>query len=172
MEPLAGLVRAIRTAGAQPVQPSHELADRMASGVFVIDRPDRRTKVGMTSSKLAAMSLRTKVAIGCAVALTGSTGVTAAEDALPDAHATRRNDDRTVLIDFDRAEFGQEVAEDAQDDGVGGQQISEQAREGAAPAAQRPEPGRRAPPDRYSRRTSSRPFDARPDSARTRTGQA
>jgi len=137
LEPLAGLVRAIRMAGAQSVQPSHKLADRMASGVFVIDRPDRRTKVGMTLSKLAAMSLRTKVAIGSAVALTGLTGVTAA-GALPDAAQQRVETmiESVTPIDFpDRAEFGQEVAEDAKDGGVDGQQIGEQAREqGRQPA--------------------------------------
>jgi hypothetical protein len=137
LEPLAGFVRAIRTAAAQPVHPNRELADRLASGVFATDLPDRRTKVGMTLSKLAAMSLRTKVAAGCAVALTGLTGVTAA-GALPDAaqHRVETMIESVTPIDFpDRAEFGQEVAEDARDGGVDGQQISEQAREqGRQPA--------------------------------------
>jgi hypothetical protein len=133
LEPLAGFVSAIRTAAAQPVRPSRELADRMASGVFVTEQPDRRMKVGMTLSKLAAMSVRTKVAAGCAVALTGLTGVTAA-GALPDAAQQRVETmiESVTPIDFpDRAEFGQEVAEDARDGGVDGQQISEQAREQA-----------------------------------------
>jgi hypothetical protein len=137
LEPLAGFVSAIRTAAALPVRPSRELADRMASGVFVTERPDRRMKVGMTLSKLAAMSVRTKVAAGCAVALTGLTGVTAA-GALPDAAQQRVETmiESVTPIDFpDRAEFGQEVAEDATDGGVDGQQISEQAREqGRQPA--------------------------------------
>lgn len=131
LEPLAGFVRAIRTAAAEPARPSRELADRMASGVFVTDRPDRRAKAGTTLSKLAAMSLRAKVATGCAAALTGLTGVSAA-GALPDAAQERVETmiESITPIDFpDRAEFGQEVAEDAQDGGVDGQQISERAKE-------------------------------------------
>lgn len=137
LEPLAGFVRAIRTAAAQPVHPNRELADRLASGVFATDPPDRRTKVGMTLSRLAAMSLRTRVAAGCAVALTGLTGVTAA-GALPDAaqHRVETMIESVTPIDFpDHAEFGQEVAQDARDGGADGQQISEQAREqGRQPA--------------------------------------
>jgi hypothetical protein len=137
LEPLASFVSAVRTAAVQPVRPSRELADRMALGVFVTERPDRRMKAGMTLSKLAAMSVRTKVAAGCAVALTGLTGVTAA-GALPDAAQQRVETmiESVTPIDFpDRAEFGQEVAEDAKDGGVDGQQISEQAREqGRQPA--------------------------------------
>jgi len=131
LEPLAGFVRVIRTAAAQPVRPSRELADRMASGVFVTDRPDRRANAGTTLSKLAAMSLRAKVATGCAAALTGLTGVTAA-GALPEVAQERAETiiESVTPIDFpDRAEFGHEVAEDAQDGGVDGQQISEQAKE-------------------------------------------
>jgi hypothetical protein len=129
--PLVDIVSAIRAAATQPVRPSGELAERMASGVFGTDQPRSRSKAGTMSSKLAAMSLRAKVAAGCAVALTGLTGVTAA-GALPDAAQERVETmiESVTPIDFvDRAEFGQEVADDAQDGGVDGQEISERAKE-------------------------------------------
>jgi hypothetical protein len=136
LEPLASFVDSIRTAATRPVRPSRELADRMASGVFVTARA-RRTRVRRSSSKVAAMSLRTKVAAGCAAALTGLTGVAAA-GALPDAAQERVETmiESVTPIEFpDRAGFGQEVADDAQDGGVDGQQISERAREqGRQPA--------------------------------------
>ncbi|HEX6577306.1 MAG TPA: hypothetical protein VF082_02985 [Jiangellaceae bacterium] len=132
LEPLASFVGTIRTTATRPVRPSRELADRMASGAFVTGRT-RRTRVRRSSPKVVAMSLRAKVAIGSVAALTGLTGVTAA-GALPDAAQQRVE----TMIEFvtpiefvDRAEFGHEVADDAQDGGVDGQEISERAREQA-----------------------------------------
>jgi hypothetical protein len=130
MEPLAGFVRAIRSTAGQPVRPSHELAERMASGVFV-GEVDGRTTVGRALSRLASLSLRTKVVTGLVATMTGLTGVTAA-GALPDAAQARVESaiESITPIDFaDPSEFGQEVVEDAQDGGVDGQEISEDARE-------------------------------------------
>ena len=130
LEPLATFVGSIRTVAIQPVRPSRELADRMVSGVFVTGRV-RRTRVRQSSPKVAAMSLRAKVVIGSAAALTGLTGVTAA-GALPDAaqHRVETMIEFVTPIEFpDRAGFGHEVADDAQDGGVDGQEISERARE-------------------------------------------
>ncbi len=131
MEPLAGFIRAIRSTATQQVRPSRELAARMASGVFVVEEIDRRTTVGRALSRLAALSLRTKVVAGLVATMTGLTGVTAA-GALPDAAQARVESaiESITPIDFpDPAEFGQEVAEDAEDGGVDGQEISEDARE-------------------------------------------
>jgi hypothetical protein len=136
LEPLASFVGSIRTVATRPVRPSRELADRMASGVFLTGRV-RRTRVRRSSSKVGAMSLRAKVVIGSAAALTGLTGVTAA-GALPDAAQQRVE----TMIEFvtpiefaDRVEFGHEVADDAQDGGVDGLEISERARELGQPSA-------------------------------------
>ncbi len=131
LEPLAGVVQSLRSAAQRPVRPTLELAERMAAGVFPIDGAKRRTRVGETLSKFAAMSLRAKVATGFAAALTGLTAATAA-GALPDAAQERVETaiESVTPIDFpDAAEFGQEVAEDAQDGGVDGGEISEWARE-------------------------------------------
>lgn len=131
LEVLVGAVQSLRSAAQRPVRPTTELAERMATGVFPIDSAQRRTKIGETLSKLAAMSLRAKVATGFAAALTGLTAATAA-GALPDAAQERVETaiESVTPIDFpERAEFGQEVAEDAQDGGVDGQEISEWARE-------------------------------------------
>ena len=148
LEPLAGVVQSFRSAAQGPVRPTTELAERMAAGVFSIDRAQRRTKIGQTLSKLAAMSLRAKVATGFAAALTGLTAATAA-GALPDAAQERVETaiESVTPIDFpDRAEFGQEVAEDAQDGGVDGREISEWARE----QGQQPEdPGRQGKADEH-----------------------
>lgn len=130
LEPLASFVDTIRTTATRPVRPSRELADCMVSGVFVTARA-RRTRARRSSSKLAAMSLRTKVTAGCAAALTGLTGVAAA-GALPDAAQERVETmiESVTPIEFpDRAGFGQEVADDAQDGGVDGPEIGERARE-------------------------------------------
>ena len=147
MEPLAGFVRAIRSTAWQPVRPSRELAERMASGVFV-DEVDSRTTVGRALSRLASLSLRTKVVTGLVATMTGLTGVTAA-GALPDAAQARLENaiESITPIDFPHpAEFGQEVAEDAQDGGVDGQEISEDAREqGSQPEG----PGYQGKADEY-----------------------
>jgi len=130
MEPLAGFVRAIRSTAGQPVRPSRELAERMASGAFV-GEVDGRTTVGRALSRLASLSLRTKVVTGLVATMTGLTGITAA-GALPDAAQARVESaiESITPIDFpDPAEFGQEVAEDAQDGGIDGHEISEDARE-------------------------------------------
>ena len=148
MEPLAGFVRAIRSTAGQPVRPSRELAERMASGVFVVGEVDGRTTVGRALSRLASLSLRTKVVTGLVATMTGLTGVTAA-GALPDAAQARVESaiESITPIDFpDPAEFGQEVAEDAQDGGVDGQEISEDAREqGSQPEG----PGYQGKADEY-----------------------
>jgi hypothetical protein len=126
LEPLAGAVRMIRSTALETVRPSAELASRMATGVFPVDDVKRSTL-----SKLAAMSLRAKIATGFAAALTGLTGATAA-GALPDAAQQRVETaiESVTPIDFpESAEFGQEVAEDARDGGVDGQEISEKAHE-------------------------------------------
>ena len=131
MEPLAGLIRAIRSTAGQPVRPNRELAERMAAGVFVVEDVDSRTTVGRALSRLAALSLRTKVVTGLVATMTGLTGVTAA-GALPDAAQARVESaiESITPIDFpDRSQFGQKVAEDARDGGVHGQEISEDARE-------------------------------------------
>jgi hypothetical protein len=131
MEPLAGFIRAIRSTAGQPVRPSRELAERMASGVFLVEEVDSRTTVGRALSRLAALSLRTKVVTGLVATMTGLTGVTAA-GALPDAAQARVESaiESITPIDFpDHPGFGQEVAEDAQDGGVDGPEISEDARE-------------------------------------------
>jgi hypothetical protein len=148
MEPLAGFIRAIRSTAGQPVRPSHELAERMASGIFVIEEVDSRTTVGRALSRLAALSLRTKVVTGLVATMTGLTGVTAA-GALPDAAQARVESaiESITPIDFpDRGEFGQEVADDARDGGVNGPEISEDARE---QGRQPEDPGYQGKADEY-----------------------
>ena len=148
MEPLAGFIRAIRFTATQQVRPSRELAERMASGVFVVEEVDSRTTVGRALSRLAALSLRTKVVTGLVATMTGLTGVTAA-GALPDAAQARVESaiESITPIDFpDRGEFGQEVSEDAKDGGVDGPEISEDAwDQGRQPG----DPGYRGKADEY-----------------------
>jgi hypothetical protein len=82
-------------------------------------------------SRLASLSLRTKVVTGLVATMTGLTGVTAA-GALPDAAQARVESaiESITPIDFpDHPGFGQDVAEDAQDGGVDGPEISDDARE-------------------------------------------
>jgi hypothetical protein len=86
MDQLADLVQMIRSAAVQPVQPVGELADRMATGEFVSHRARRRASTAQPTAKSASTSLRTKVAAGITLTLTGLTGATAA-GALPDVVA-------------------------------------------------------------------------------------
>lgn len=143
LEPLAGMVQAIRSVAICPVPPSPELAERMASGDFATSPVERRTRTGQTLSKFAALSLRAKVVTGLAATMSGLTAATAA-GALPDAAQARVETtiESITPIDFpDRAEFGREIAEDAQDGGVDGQEISETARDQDRQPADRVERG-------------------------------
>lgn len=146
LDALVEVVAALRAVAEGPVQPTRVLAELMASGNFTraaLVRADdagaaasaATTMMGRTlrtgRSKLAAMSLRTKVAAGLAVAVTGMTGVTAA-GALPDAAEDQMQSiiEAVTPITFaDEADFGQDVAEDARDGGVDGQEVSEKAKE-------------------------------------------
>ncbi|WP_157575053.1 hypothetical protein [Jiangella muralis] len=77
------------------------------------------------------MSMRTRAAVVLAAIFTSFTGVAAA-GALPDAAQQRVESviETVTPISFDEpGEFGQDVAEDAQDGGVDGQEVSEDAQE-------------------------------------------
>jgi hypothetical protein len=140
---LVDVLGAMRAAAEQPVHPSPRLAAFMAAGGAthaaavagdVEPSPSSRKlshplRTGV--SRFAGLRTRTKVAVGLAAAFTGLTGVTAA-GALPDAAQDRVETivEAVTPITFDdSADFGQEVADDARDGGVDGDEISDLAHE-------------------------------------------
>lgn len=130
-EPLAAAVHELRSSIDRPAGPMPpELARRVANSDFTVTlepKSNARTAI----RKVSSLSLKTKVAAGLAVGFTGLTGVTAA-GALPDAAQERVENvvESVTPIEFpERAEFGDEVSDDAQEGGVDGQDVSDEAKE-------------------------------------------
>ncbi|MBB5786404.1 hypothetical protein [Jiangella mangrovi] len=138
---LSDAVDAIRRSADEAVPPTAELARRIALGDFAGVTPAPPIRPHGVRARLARryamMSLRARLVALVAVLFTGVTGVAAA-GALP---GPAQDGFETVVesvtpIEFDDgappsdgAEFGQDVSEDAQDDGVDGQEVSEDAQE-------------------------------------------
>ncbi|RAW09285.1 hypothetical protein, partial [Phytoactinopolyspora halophila] len=84
---LTDTVETIRGVANTPVEPSAELADRMASGKFpdaeLLPYAHRRGNGARLRSSLAALSWRVKAATSCALIVIGGTSV-AASGMLPD----------------------------------------------------------------------------------------
>lgn len=134
LDALATAMSAIRASGQVPIQPSQELRERMARGDFSDIPPYRPSMIGRAMQRFARSTTRAKAACLVAVGITGLSGVTAA-GALPDAAQERVETavEAVTPIEFpDRTSFGQEVAEDAQDEGVDGEKISEKAKDQGA----------------------------------------
>lgn len=178
-EPLAWAVAALRTPPEQPVPLSAELAARMATGDFpsaAASRPSRRSagrKAGRHRAarrKLATLPLRAKVAAASALAIAGMTTATVA-GALPEPaqhHFEMVIESVTPFEFVDRSEFGQEVADDARDGGVDGQDVSEKAREqgqgsnGSTQDRQPSAPESRTSPDRPAPESDESPAKSQP----------
>jgi hypothetical protein len=166
MEPLADFVQMIRTAAIQPVEPVGELADRLVTGEFISYRARHRARDAQTKTKLVATSLRTKVAGGIALTLTGLAAATAA-GALPagvadriesviefitpiefapdsdDGDLTRNGADDTAdqRISHDAPEPGRHPAEQALPAEIADQQVADLAPALPIPAEQLTSPG-------------------------------
>lgn len=146
---LATLLREMREHSRVLMRPpSPELAERMARGDFndvhrAFDVPPLQSAeaIGRRNvNRFAKLRLRTKIAGGFAVGFTALTGVTAA-GALPEAAQEQVESvvEAVTPIEFaDRAEFGQETAEDARDGGVDGPEIAERAKEQGRGNAENP----------------------------------
>lgn len=159
-EPLARAVAALRTVPEQPVQPSAELAARMAAGDFAsaaAPRPSRRSaghhvaRHRATRRRLTALPLRVKVGAAVALAVGGLSSATAA-GALPQPAQQHIESviESVTPIEFPaRSDFGHEVADDARDGGVDGREVSDKAKEQgrpATPASGQPATSDRTPP--------------------------
>lgn len=132
---LSEAVEAIRRSADEAVPPTAELARRIALGDFAgvapSPLPRGHTVRARLGRRVAAMSLRTRAVVALAAIFTGFTGVAAA-GALPDAAQQRVESvvETVTPISFDDPqEFGEDVAEDARDGGVDGQEVSEDAQE-------------------------------------------
>jgi hypothetical protein len=134
LEPLANALNAIRSAPHQPVRPSPELAARMADGDFAsaaVPLSSHRGAGRHAHRRLPALRFRTKVAAGAAIALGGLATATAA-GALPGPAQEQVESVIQAItpIEFpDRSDLGREIADDAQDGGVDGTEVSEKAKE-------------------------------------------
>lgn len=150
--PLARAVRAYREVGRQPIEPSGELATRIATGVFtppaeergVLTAPISRwrrirmailTGLAAATAKVAGMSAAAKAAAGLSIAA-ASMGTAGFAGALPDPVQDRFDTvvetvkpDQAPASPDENAEFGERVSEDAKDGGVDGEEISEEARQ-------------------------------------------
>lgn len=159
LQPLARAVRAYREVAHRPVQPTGELAARMATGAFsstagpdtapanqvnghgpvtaAIPRWRRAQMAIMTglaaaTAKIAGMSVAAKATAGLTIAA-ASMGTAGAAGVLPEPVQDRFDTVvETVTPDAtpdENAEFGERVSEDARDGGVDGEEISEEARQ-------------------------------------------
>lgn len=132
---LSEAVEAIRRSADEAVPATAELARRIVLGDFAgiapTPPPRHHTVRVRLRRRVAAMSLRTRAVVGLAAIFTGFTGVAAA-GALPDTAQQRVESviEAVTPITFDEPdEFGQDVAEDAQDGGVDGQEVSDDAQD-------------------------------------------
>ena len=169
-ESLVTAVAALRAAPELPVQPSVELAARMAAGDFAsaVASPRRRrsagrhtARYGVARRRLVALPVPAKVATIAVLAVGGLTTATAA-GALPEPAQQRMQSviESVTPINFPEptdsvpvdsepveqgpADFGRDTAEDARDGGVDGREVSEKARQ-------------LGQPDRPAHRPSDRP---------------
>ena len=167
---LSVAVEAIRRSADEAVPPTAELARRIALGDFAGFAPSPlahgRTVRARIGERVAAMSMRTRAAAVLAAIFTSFTGVAVA-GALPDAAQQRVESviETVTPISFDdSAEFGQDVAEDAQDGGVDGQEISEDAQDlGNKPADPGHEPGHEPVLPELPTTVPTTPGEHRPD---------
>jgi hypothetical protein len=157
--PLARAVHAYREVGRRPIEPSGELATRIATGVFTPvapamgDRTGRRgvltapmsnwrrirmailTGLAAATAKVAGMSVAAKATAGLSIAA-ASMGTAGFVGVLPDPVQDRFDTvveqvtpNQAPATPDDNAEFGERVSEDAKDGGVDGGEISEEARQ-------------------------------------------
>ncbi|TDC52147.1 hypothetical protein E1212_09915 [Jiangella ureilytica] len=120
LAPLAGAVGELRAAARQPVRPSAELAQRLASGDFTGISPAPQPPSHRLRTWLAGVSPRARVVTGAVVLVTGLTAATAA-GALPGgAQARMQTIIETVTpISFQRDEPAPDTVEDVRDPGSG-----------------------------------------------------
>lgn len=123
LAPLAGAVGELRAAARQPVRPSAELAQRLASGDFTGISPaplPPQPASHRLRSWLAGVSPRARVVTGAVVLFTGLTAATAA-GALPGGAQARMETfiETVTPISFQRDEPAPDTVEDVRDPGSG-----------------------------------------------------